>query len=141
MKNFAVMETQSPNQWSKWTFSHPLIPKPVPGKLFLREPLGLDSMEVSLNELRPGAAVPFLHQHERHEELYIFLDGEGEFVVDGTHFPVAAGTVVRVDPAGKRSWRNVGSVPLHYLVIQAQKGSLSASGIQDGVPCAEPAPW
>lgn len=127
--------------WEKLHFVHPAFSKPVSGKFFLGEPLGLTGMEVSLNALPPRAAVPFLHTHREHEELYLFLSGQGEMLVDGKLIPVRAGTAVRVAPAAQRSWRNTGDDPLVHLVIQARAGSLTERTIEDGVRVPGVNPW
>ncbi|HXH03552.1 MAG TPA: cupin domain-containing protein [Candidatus Competibacteraceae bacterium] len=122
-------------------FEHPALARPVPGKLFLGDVLGLSAMEVSLNRLPAKAAVPFYHRHRRHEELYIFLRGRGQFQVDGAVLEVREGTVIRVDPAGERTWRNLCDEDLYYIVIQAAAGSLGSHGIDDGELVPRPVEW
>lgn len=141
MSNYATFQSGSPDTWSQWKFKHPLLSRPASGKLFLRELLGLTGMEVSLNTLPPSAAVPFLHMHREHEELYVFLSGEGEFVVDGERFPVGPGAVVRVAPQGARSWRNSGTESLVYIVVQAKHDSVTCDTIGDSVPVEGKVPW
>jgi mannose-6-phosphate isomerase-like protein (cupin superfamily) len=111
------------------------------GKLFLREILGLTGMEVSLNRLGAGKSVTFRHRHREHEELYIFVKGRGQFQVDGEVFDVQEGTVVRVDPAGDRVWRNHSDEPLYFIVVQAMAGSLDAKRGEDGIPSEGPVVW
>lgn len=41
--------------------------------------LGLTGCEISVNTLPEGAAVPFVHAHIENEEIYIILEGQGEF--------------------------------------------------------------
>lgn len=141
MANFSVFETGAPSSWHLAQFPHPAFKRPVPGKRFLAEALGLTGMELSLNHLPPKAAVPFLHTHRAHEELYLFLSGQGELLIDGERIVVQAGTAVRVAPDGKRAWRNTSDEPLVYLVVQAKAGTLSSVDIHDGQPCAEPPQW
>lgn len=141
MSHYTRFDAGDMSDWSKLEFPHPRFSRPVRGKFFLGQPLGLTGMEVSINSLPPSAAVPFLHTHREHEELYIFLSGEGEFLVDSERFPVKAGTMVRVAPEGKRCWRNTGSTPLLHVVIQARAGSVGADTIADGLPCAEAPAW
>jgi mannose-6-phosphate isomerase-like protein (cupin superfamily) len=132
MASYSCFETGPLQSWDQGSFTHPRTGKELPGKRFLREPLGLTSMEVSVNQLPPGVAVPFLHKHRENEELYLFLAGEGEFQVDEEVFPIMAGTGVRVSPAGARSYRNTGTEPLIFLVIQAKEGSLATGTVTDG---------
>ncbi|MFC5303396.1 cupin domain-containing protein [Azospira restricta] len=113
----------------------------VPGKVFLKEPLALSGAEMSWNCFPPGLAMPFLHAHREHEEVYLFIAGSGEFMVDDRVFPVAEGSVVRVAPAGVRAYRNTGDTPLHFIVLQVRAGSLSASTVDDGIVVHNPLRW
>lgn len=117
--------------WLEFRYQHPAFVHPISGKRFLRQPMHLTGAEISLNSLPPGAAVPFLHRHRNNEEIYVFLGGRGEFQVDDAVFPVSEGSVVRVAPAGGRSWRNTGETPLPYLVIQVVAGSYAGPGAVD----------
>ena len=125
-------------------------------KLFLGRPLGFTGMEVSLNRVRPGETMPFLHDHREHEELYLFLEGEGEFQVDGDIFPVSAGIAIRVSPGGMRAWRNSGNRDLLCIVVQANVESLagrtppaeatgfmevSPASMQDGIMGSRDVKW
>ena len=107
-------------------------------KLFIGQPMGFSSMEVSLNRIAPGTGSPFMHQHREHEELYLFLQGHGQFLIDGTVIPVEAGTLVRVEPEARRAWRNNGDTDLEFIVVQANRHSLKG---QDGVRLEDKAPW
>jgi uncharacterized cupin superfamily protein len=140
-KNYSVCEAGNLSDWKEGEFPHPAFQKPVRGKFFLAEPLGLTGMEVSLNSLPPKAAVPFLHSHREHEELYLFLSGQGELLVDGEITKVGPGSAVRVATAGKRAWRNTGDDALIYVVVQAKAGSLAQGTIKDGQMEKEPPVW
>lgn len=107
-------------------------------KLFVAKALALTGMEVSFNRAAPGQESPFLHQHRQHEELYIFLSGQGQFQVDGQVIDVHPGTLVRVNPEGARAWRNTGTQDMTFIVIQANVGSLTA---QDGMRSDRKAEW
>jgi mannose-6-phosphate isomerase-like protein (cupin superfamily) len=126
-----LAEFGAPSQWGEHGYVHPRLGE-VKGKVFLREPLGLTGMEVSLNALPPGGASSFLHAHKQNEELYLFLEGQGEFQVDGEVFPVGPGSTLRVAPEGMRAWRSTGSTPLVWMVVQAKAGSLEQATAQDG---------
>lgn len=132
--NMSCVEVGEPQQWMNYQFAHPLLPRPTRGKHFLKDELGLSGLEISINSLPAGVAVPFWHSHRLNEELYFFLSGEGEFCVDERSVIVGPGSVVRVAPEGKRCWRNTGKEPLNYLVIQARAGSMAGATIEDGVP-------
>jgi len=113
----------------------------VPGKVFLREPLAASGVEISWNCFPQGAGMPFLHAHREHEEVYLFTGGEGEFQVDGEIFAVSEGSVVRVAPAGARAYRNTGSGPLYFIVLQVKPGTVTGGSIEDGIPLETPLRW
>lgn len=110
------------------------------GKLFLKDAAKLTSAEVSLSALPPNGEVPILHTHNQNEEIYIIINGEGQFMVDDQIFAITEGSVVRVAPAGSRCIRNTSSTaPLTYICFQAAEGSLKQSGMGDcAVPEAKP---
>jgi len=68
------------------------------GKYFLGQNLGLTGCEVSLNRLPAGKGMPFVHRHQKNEELYIVLRGSGVFYVDGKEFPLSEGSLIRLAP-------------------------------------------
>lgn len=139
-QNMFCIQVGEQKQWMDYLFAHPLLPRPAKGKHFLKEELGLSGMEISINSLPAGVAMPFTHTHKLNEEVYFFLSGEGEFSVDDYIVPVGPGSVVRVAPEGRRCWRNSGEQPLNYLVIQARNGSMTESTTEDGLP-APGTPW
>lgn len=103
------------------------------GKLFLKDLLGMTGMEISMNVLPAGVVMPFQHQHKENEEVYIFVKGSGQFMVDGQEIPVQEGTVIRVGTEGNRSWRNNSTEDLYYIVIQAKEHSLTQATLGDGI--------
>lgn len=107
-------------------------------KLFVGRALGFSGMEVSINRMAPGQAVPFLHQHRQHEEMYLFLQGHGQFQVNGETFDVKPGTIVRVAPEAKRAWRNNADEDLYCVIIQANVNALTD---QDGIINDDPMAW
>lgn len=141
-KNFSGAQVGMLSELHNYQFFHPLGKgRGFPGKLFLKDPLAMTGMEVSLNKLPAGQSVPFYHQHKTHEELYIFLRGRGQFQVDGQVVDVREGSVIRVGPDGMRTWRNHSQEDLYYIVIQARAGSMNASDIEDGMVCPEKVSW
>lgn len=113
----------------------------IPGKVFGGAALQASGAEFSFQMFQPGTETGFLHTHKVHEELYFFLSGTGEFQVDGQVIPVREGSVVRVAPAGKRSVRNNGNLPLVMLCIQYRVGTFTADDATDGCLLAEPVKW
>ena len=45
--------------------------------------LNLTGCEVSINHLKAGDSVPFVHSHKQNEEVYIVLEGSGVLYIDG----------------------------------------------------------
>lgn len=113
----------------------------IPGKVFGGAALGATGSEFSFQVFQPGTESGFLHTHKNHEELYFFLSGKGEFQVDGEVFPIAEGSVVRVNPAGKRSVRNNGTTPLVMLCVQYRGNTFSSEDAADGVILNEEVKW
>lgn len=132
--NFSFIDFGPFEELDQYCFKHPKLTEGVAGKQFLKEELGLTSMEVSLNKFPAGTSMPFSHKHRENEELYLFLKGKGEFCVDGNWFEVQEGSAIRVAPNGVRTWRSSSSEELLFIVIQAKAGTLEGSSIQDGLP-------
>lgn len=88
----------------------------IPGKVFGGAALGATGSEFSFQVFQPGTESGFLHTHKNHEELYFFLSGKGEFQVDGEVFPIAEGSVVRVNPAGKTFGTQQWHYPTRYAL-------------------------
>lgn len=110
------------------------------GKFLLGEELGLTGCEVSLNRLPAGKGMPFVHAHQRNEEAYIVIRGTGVFYVDGEEFPIAEGSVVRVDPEGERAWK-AGEEDLYFICVQAERGTLIQATREDGIICETKTAW
>jgi oxalate decarboxylase/phosphoglucose isomerase-like protein (cupin superfamily) len=52
--------------------------------------------------------------------------------VDDNIINVKEGTMIRIVPDGKRTWRNSSDNPMIFMVIQSQDGSLDNHFIADG---------
>ncbi|MDH5233294.1 MAG: cupin domain-containing protein [Gammaproteobacteria bacterium] len=130
-ENFSVMHFDTLNQFKQASFKLPGKGE-INGKQFVKQQLGLSGMEVSLNHLAAGAAIPFYHRHQQNEELYIIVQGQGQFQIDDEIIDVAEGSLVRIAPQGIRTWRNHSQQDLLYIVIQAKANSSISSTIEDG---------
>lgn len=113
----------------------------IPGKLFLKDVLGLTGCEISINSMSPGAGMPIYHSHQQNEEVYIFIKGQGQVQVDGTTIDVKEGSIVRIAPEGERIWRNNGSEALIYIIVQVNQDSLNQYGINDASIPEKSADW
>ncbi|HAV12806.1 MAG TPA: cupin domain-containing protein [Opitutae bacterium] len=112
-----------------------------PGKTWIKDLLGLTGLELSLSSMPAGASVPYEHIHDQNEELYLFLSGKGQMKLDNKIIDVEAGSVVRVDPAAVRCWRNTGTADLVHIVIQAKAGSLMQWTAEDGTITSQEPNW
>src|SRR5262245_47633352 len=117
--NYSIAQTGDWKDLRDYSFIHPTMGK-VAGKLFLKDPLQMSGLEVSLGVIAPGKGTPFFHAHRENEEVYLFVRGRGQFQVDGEVLDVREGTVIRVSPAGARAWRNNSTEDLYFVVIQAK---------------------
>ncbi len=140
-KNFSLVNVGRFADLLQYELKNPLRDRKTNGKLFLKDHLGLTGMQVSLNLLPAGASMPFYHQHQQNEELYIFTRGKGQIQIDNETFDVEEGTVVRIAPAGERTWRNNSAEDLEYIVIQARENSLAQDTFDDGLPGERPVVW
>jgi mannose-6-phosphate isomerase-like protein (cupin superfamily) len=140
---FAPWQVTQLGPMADWgDFVHELPNGPsMQGKAFLRTRLGLTGLEASVNALPPGQAYGFSHAHRQNEELYLFLTGTGEMLLDDRVVPVGAGTAVRIAPAVFRCWRNTGAEPLTCVVVQAKAGSLEQATHKDGIRANQPPNW
>jgi mannose-6-phosphate isomerase-like protein (cupin superfamily) len=101
----------------------------------LHEALALSGVEVSLNRMAAGQAVPFVHSHKQNEEVYVVIEGKGTFVIDGDEIEVGEGSLLRVDPAGQRQIKAADDSDLFFVCVQATAGSLIQFSATDGVVC------
>lgn len=115
-----------------YSFLHPKFHNEVKGKQFIGEILKTTGVEISFQILRPFAEIPFLHQHKDNEEIYVFLKGSGQFQVDDTLINISEGSVIRISPDGKRTFRNNSADPLIVMCIQCRAGSLKSYNVDDG---------
>ncbi len=127
---------------ARYEMTIPQFKRPLRGKVFLKGLLGLTSMEVSVTTLPKGAAIPFLHRHRAHEELYLFTGGRGQMQVDGETLDVAEGSMVRVATGGARGIRAAPDSELSYLCIQAREGTVpDAEAADDGERLPDAVTW
>lgn len=140
-ENFRVAHTGPLSELNSYKLEVPALNRTVSGKLFVKQFLGLTGMQISMNKLPAGAAVPFYHQHKENEEAYIFIGGNGQMQIDGETFDVEEGAIVRVSPNGSRSIRNNSKADLYFICIQAKDGSLNLETFEDGIKSDKPVEW
>lgn len=138
--HFSAVSTDSFSELNEYVL--PVAPgMEIQGKVFMGQTLQTTGAEISFQSFAPGKETGFLHTHQTHEELYIFVSGKGEFQVDGQVFPVGEGSVVRVAPEGKRSVRNNGTEPLIMICVQYKAQTFTAQDAADGQLLQEPVKW
>lgn len=141
MKNFQKKDFGQLNDLDQYVFAPEGVDLRLEGKLFLADQLGLSSMEVSLNKTAPGTGTPFVHRHTQHEEIYIFLSGQGEMLIDEERVAVKEGTSISIQPQAKRSWWNTGDTDLIYIVMQAPVGGMKTPALVDGEILPDQVSW
>jgi mannose-6-phosphate isomerase-like protein (cupin superfamily) len=130
--NYSCVHAGAKEGWTRFRLDPPVTPLPVRGKFFLRDLLNSAGLELSLNVLPPGKGIPILHKHERNDELYIVIEGRGQFLVDGEVIDASEGSVLRIAPKGVRAWRNNSDAPMYFLCIQYRADSAVEGGTIDG---------
>jgi mannose-6-phosphate isomerase-like protein (cupin superfamily) len=130
--NYNEIEVGLFDQLMDYSYMHPKRHQEIKGKIFVGELLRSTGAEMSFTLIPPKTEIPFIHQHNHHEEIYVILKGHRQFQVDGTIFDVSEGSVIRISPAGKRTYRNNSENPLVFLCIQCQAGSLDNFTVLDG---------
>ena len=131
--NFTAFHAGPMTEWALFRLEPPDVPMPAKGKLFLRNLLGSAGLEISLNVVPPGKGIPFLHRHQRNDEVYVVVGGRGQFLVDGACIDVTEGSVLRLGPLAARGWRNNSEQPFYFLCIQYRADSVIEGGTHDGV--------
>lgn len=127
-KNYSIIEVG--------TLKEDLVTK---GRLLLGQALELTGSEVSINHLRAGTYVPFVHSHKLNEEVYVILSGSGMLKVDDEEFPIKEGSMIRVSPKGERAIKADDNMA--FICIQAQEGSLTQATNEDGIVNESKASW
>lgn len=115
----------------------------VKGRHMLEKDVPLEFFGISLNYREPGQGPDFWHAHSVLEELYLFLEGEGEMALDDKVVPVRAGTAVRVGQGVMRSWRAHPNSPtaLKCVVIRGGGAKLKDIGRDAELSRERPLPW
>ncbi|MSS85443.1 cupin domain-containing protein [Actinomycetaceae bacterium WB03_NA08] len=115
----------------------------APGKVFLEEALGAEFIGLSVNSTEPGQSSPLWHTHRAVEEIYVFLEGDGELALDEDVIPVKAGTVVRVGPDVWRALRCLSdsSTPLKWICLRGGGAPLGSLGNEAEIDQERSYPW
>lgn len=103
------------------------------GREELHEAMGLTGAEISLNTLAAGTSVPFVHAHQKNEEIYGILSGAGTIVLNEETIPLQAGDWIRVAPEVWRQLSASTTQDLQYLCIQVREQSLEGYTLTDAI--------
>jgi quercetin dioxygenase-like cupin family protein len=86
--------------------------------MLARKALGTDCFGFNLVEIGPGGRIP---EHDEsgsgQVELYVILEGDAVFVLDGEEVAAPAGTFASVEPGSKRTIHNRSEGPVTALLI------------------------
>lgn len=140
-KNHSAIDIGRFDDLTDYSYMHPKRHQEVRGKVFVGEILKSTGAEISFTSIPAHTEIPFVHQHHQHEEIYVFLKGSGQFKVDGSVFDVSEGSVIRIAPDGKRTYRNNSAEPLIFMCIQSKAGSLEGFNVEDGYRSEEEVAW
>lgn len=85
--------------------------------------LGLKELGIGYSEVPPGKSGCPFHNHHIEDELFVILEGEGEYRFGTERRAVKAGDVLGAPAGGQDTAHqiiNTGSVPLKYLSISTK---------------------
>lgn len=85
--------------------------------------LGLKQLGISYNEVPPGKSGCPFHNHHVEEEMFVILDGEGEYRFGDQRIAVSKGDVLGAPAGGPETAHqliNVGPSVLTYLAISTK---------------------
>jgi uncharacterized cupin superfamily protein len=101
-----------------------------PGFRKVRSALGVTAFGVNAVVLPPSWVTP-RHTHERQEELYLVLEGEIEFDLEGDRHTLGPGGLVKVDPGTMRALRNTSdSAEATYFAVGGADGYVGRDGVR-----------
>jgi mannose-6-phosphate isomerase-like protein (cupin superfamily) len=102
------------DQSNYWVLGHKISPVEVSG-----------NYDMVIGETAPKIPGPPPHFHSEMNELFMVLEGEMEFVIDGQPRTVRAGESVDLPSNLLHTFKNAGEVPCKWINIHSPKGFLS----------------
>jgi mannose-6-phosphate isomerase-like protein (cupin superfamily) len=113
------------------------------GRRVIDHELKTEIIGFTATSYEPGEEAGYWHSHSELEEVYVFLEGEGQMGLDEELVEVRAGTVIHVPTGVMRTWRCKPDSPsqLRWLCIRAGNGPLEEIPT-DATPIRDiPMPW
>ena len=113
------------------------------GRRVVDHELNTEIIGFTATAYEPGEEAGYWHSHSVLEEVYIFLEGQGQMGLDDELIEVKAGTIVHVGTGVMRTWRCKPDSPsqLRWLCIRAGGDRLEAIP-SDAEPIRNiPMPW
>jgi mannose-6-phosphate isomerase-like protein (cupin superfamily) len=71
---------------------------------FAKDDLDAEDTGVSHHRLKPGVRQPFGHRHEKAEEVYVVLGGDGRLKLDDEIIDIATLDAIRIAPGVTRAF-------------------------------------
>ena len=113
------------------------------GRRVVDHELDTEIIGFTANAFEPGEQAGYWHSHSRLEEVFLFLEGEGQMGLDDEVVDVKAGTVIHVPIGVMRNWRCKPESPtqLRWLCIRAGEGPLEPIPTDAEAIWDLPMPW
>jgi len=142
MANYSVTQIGSMDSWRENVGG--FIPATTrTGRRVVDHELGGDVIGMTATAYEPGEEAGYWHSHRVLDELYIFLEGEGQMGLADEVIDVRPGTIVQVGTGVMRTWRATPDSPgqLRWLCIRA--GQVPLPAIPDDAEAITdiPMPW
>lgn len=135
-RNYTAADIGDAEDIKSYSLIHAKTGQEVRGKLFLKELTRATGTEISFNSIPPGSGPRVFPQARQRRRNVHNTPGAGYCQVDGDCFPVKAGSVIRVAPAGVRGLCNTSQEEMVYLCIQSRENSLEKHTYDDGTRVA-----
>ncbi len=132
-KNYSVLHTGTPSSWKELYGTFGSFAEPVRGKYFIKNNLDMKGLEISINSFPPGREMPFIHRHNKNDELYFVLSGGAMFYIDGEFQELLPGSFIRMAPGAERSFKSHDKEPLLMIVVQFPHDSEVVDDVKDGM--------
>ena len=113
------------------------------GRRVVDHELNGDVIGISATAYEPGEEAGYWHSHSEIDEVYLFLEGEGQMGLDDEVIDVHPGTVVQVGIGVMRTWRCKPDSPTQLRWLCVRAGVIPLPAIpDDAVPITDiPMPW